>query len=87
MPKLVFSLNLALILEKALILPSKPSECLRLNEMFSWAMLRLYIKFQSSAMPRTAQQVCDGGLLVGGWMYKPILLLSLAQAEQLLVGI
>ena len=47
-------------------------------------MLRLYTKFQCSTMPGTGQKVCGvvgGGC--GGWWLKPILVFSLAKAEQL----
>ena len=46
-------------------------------------MLRLYTKFRCSTMPGTGQKVCGvgGGVVV----FKPILVFSLAQAEQLAV--
>ena len=42
----------------------------------------LYTEFQSSTMPGTGQKVCCGG---GWWWWlRPIIVLSLAQAEQFL---
>ena len=43
----------------------------------------LYTEFQSSTMPGTGQKVCcGGGWEVGGGWLRPIIVLSLAQAEQ-----
>ena len=48
-------------------------------------MLRMYTTFQCSTMPGTGQKVCGGGGFVWWWwvvVCKPILVLSLAKAEQ-----
>ena len=58
-----------------------------LQKLFIYVMLRLYTKFQCSTMPGTGQKVCGGvvGGWAGGWL-KPILVFSLAKAEQKLVS-
>ena len=53
-----------------------------LQKLFIYVMLRLYTEFQCSTMPGTGQKVCGGGWVGGGWVFKPILVLSLAKAEQ-----
>ena len=50
-----------------------------IQKLFIYVMLRLYTEFQCFTMPGTGQKVCGGGWVV----CKPILVLSLAKAEQL----
>ena len=45
-------------------------------------ILRLYTEFQSPAVLGTGQKVCGGGGGGGWWVLTPIIVLSLAQAEQ-----
>ena len=50
------------------------------KKFFLYVILKLCTEFQFPTMPATGQKVCGGGV-VGGWL-KPILVFSLAQAEQ-----
>ena len=50
--------------------------------MFIWVLLRLHTEFQSSTMTGTGQTVCVRWVGVVVWWLKPILVFSLAQAEQ-----
>ena len=45
------------------------------KKLFNCVILRLYTEFQCPTMPGTGQKVCGGG---GGWVCKPIILLSLS---------
>ena len=48
-----------------------------------YVILKLCVEFQFPAMPITGQKVCGGGVVVWWWWWlKPILVFSLAQAEQ-----
>ena len=58
--------------------PDKPNTKF-LHFSFSWVGINVHTKFQLCMMPVSGPKVCGGG---GGWVCKPILELSLEQAEQ-----
>ena len=51
-----------------------------LQDIFIYVMLMVYAEFQYSTMPGTGQKVCGGR-----WVSNPILVFSLAKAEQLFI--
>ena len=54
------------------------------NKFTLYVILELCAEFQFPTLPAAGQKVCGGGVVVvwsGGWL-KPILVFSLAQAEQ-----
>ena len=44
------------------------------KKLFRCVILRMYTEFQCPTMPGTGQKVCGGG----GWVCKPIIMLSLS---------
>ena len=50
------------------------------KNLFRYVILKLYTKFQCPTVPGTGQKVFRGG--DGVVVYKPIIVFSLAQAEQ-----
>ena len=55
-------------------------EKLLLKKMFLYVMLRLYTEIHCPTMPGTDQKFVWG---YGRWVFKPIIMFSLVQAEQL----
>ena len=53
-----------------------------LDFSFSWVNIRLHTEFQLPIMPVSGPKVCGGWWVGGGWVCKPISVLSFDQAEQ-----